>query len=88
LKEPNKLKKILRNKTQEEINKEAEKSISNHDYKIYSLLTFKMSNGRRECTNRDLNATENFRLIIWSLIEMKRRPSILSRNKQDLIKSY
>ena len=46
---------------------------------MHAVLTFKMSNNRMGCINRDLNAVRNFKNIVESLIETKKRPLYLSK---------
>ena len=52
--------------------------------KMHSVLTFKMSNDRMGCINRDLNAVRNFKNIVDSLIETKKRPSYLSKKSDSV----
>ena len=40
-----------------------------------------MSNGRLGCINRDLNAVNNMKIIVDSLLMNKKRPTIYCRTK-------
>ena len=48
---------------------------------LHSVLTYKMSNRRMGCINRDRNAVENMRIIAYSLIDKQIRPKEYCRPK-------
>ena len=54
-------------------------NLKGESIKLHAVLTFKMSNNRMGCINRDLNAVINFKNIVESLIETKKRPLYLSK---------
>jgi hypothetical protein len=62
-KDENKIKFTFKTKDKKEIKKT-----------IHAILTFKMSNKRSECINRDYNATLNMLAIVKHLLETKKRP--------------
>ena len=49
---------------------------------IHSILTFKMSNNRSECINRDYNATLNMKKITRYLLKHKIRPESYRRTSK------
>jgi hypothetical protein len=54
----------------------------NGSLKIHSVLTYKMSKGRLGCINRDVNAVNNMKIIVDSLIKTQKRPIEYSRTKK------
>ena len=69
-KDENKIKFTFKTKDNKEIKKT-----------IHSILTFKMSNKRSECINRDYNATLNMLAIVKYLIEHRERPKCFTYEK-------
>ncbi|AYV83137.1 MAG: hypothetical protein Hyperionvirus4_102 [Hyperionvirus sp.] len=53
--------------------------------KIHSVLTYKMSNGRMGCINRDINAVKNIRKIVKSILETGERPEKFKRKREEPI---
>ena len=49
---------------------------------LYSVFTYKMSNGRYGCINRDLNSVYNMQTIVHSLIKTNKRPKEFIQKKQ------
>ena len=49
--------------------------------KVHSIFTYKMSNGRLGCINRDINAVKNMKKITEELIKIKKRPLKYRRKK-------
>ena len=56
-------------------------NFNGHYRKIHSVLTFKTSNQRLACMNRDVNAVRNMRIITQSLIQTGERPKIYKKSK-------
>lgn len=50
--------------------------------KLHSVLTYKMSNEKLGCINRDINAVKNMRNIVKHLITHKKRPIEFRRSKK------
>ena len=48
---------------------------------LYAVFTYKMSNRRFGCINRDLNAVYNMKSIVQNLLETKQRPKEFRRKK-------
>jgi hypothetical protein len=56
--------------------------------KIHSILTFKMSNKRMGCINRDMNGVQNIREIAKLWIINKERPEEFKRKRNQPLDNY